>query len=251
MLTALTIDTLQPILDPFILEELTRVYYCGCPAVCNGESPESNKQAFMTYDNHPANAHKSPIGITDLDHPIKNPRPFFDATFCPAPDKIAINDITTKATEHPLFFPEAFLCTMVWIWNLRISYPYEEILVVDDDITGAFRNLSYHPALVTMHSFIIAGFLFMYNRLTFGYNTSPSNFKIIARAGAAVAQYLWNQGESATQHARKYLPPINLQPQPSQIQYRQFLQAISNTQNTGVFNSLRWIPSTSSIPSSC
>ena len=30
-----------------------------------------------------SNTHKSPIGLTDMHHPIKKPRLFFDATFRP------------------------------------------------------------------------------------------------------------------------------------------------------------------------
>jgi len=116
--------------------------------MCNGESSGENEQAFLSYTNHPTcelepektrkvlvkevrrgdemiyderlfhylpNAHKSPIGITDLNHPIKKPRPFFDATFRPAHDSIAINNITSKETKHPLIFPEAFTHTMEWL----------------------------------------------------------------------------------------------------------------------------------------
>eukprot|EP00957_Ditylum_brightwellii_P071380 5426556-Ditylum_brightwellii.AAC.1 len=31
------------------------------------------------------------------------------------------------------------------IWNLRISHPNEEILLQDDDATGAFRQCKLHP----------------------------------------------------------------------------------------------------------
>ena len=89
------------------------------------------------------NAHKSPIGITDLNHPIKKPRPFFDATFRPSPFNEAINDWTTASTEHALEFPTAFTETCAWMYNLRISYPNEEICGLDDNVNGAFRLLNF------------------------------------------------------------------------------------------------------------
>jgi len=125
---------------------------------------------------------------------------------------------------------------MEWIWNLRISYLYNKIYAVDDNITSVFRNLCYHPSLVAMHSFIILGFLFMYNRLTFGDNTSPSNFKIIAKARSQVAKHLWQQGDSIISTAQKYLPTIKLSPEPSTPQSRAFAQALADTRHKGVFN---------------
>ena len=41
---------------------------------------------------------------------------------------------------------------MIWLYNLRISYPHAEIYIADDDISGAFRLCKYHPNMMSMHS---------------------------------------------------------------------------------------------------
>ena len=122
------------------------------------------------------NTHKSPLGITDINHPIKTPRPFFDATFCAKYWSNAINDMRSTDKQIGVIFPTTFIETLQWIWNLRITYPGEEIFIGYNNITGAFRTIPYHPALVAMHSFIIHGILFLYTCLTFGDCTSPVTF---------------------------------------------------------------------------
>ena len=103
-------------------------------------------------------------------------------------------------------------------------------------LQGAFRNLSYHPALVAMHSLIIGGLLFVCNRLTFGDNSSPSNFEIIAQARSEVAQYLWQISDAVNVTTAKCLPNIVLAPRPTQLETDTFISAIPDTQNGGVFN---------------
>jgi hypothetical protein len=78
-----------------------------------------------------------------------------------------------------------------WIYNLRVTYPKKEIYLGDDDISGAFRHMKYNPNVVGMHSFVIAGHLACLTGMTFGDNTSPSNFEPIADAKRQLAKYLW------------------------------------------------------------
>eukprot|EP00957_Ditylum_brightwellii_P018017 1357409-Ditylum_brightwellii.AAC.1 len=39
-------------------------------------------------------------------------------------------------------------------WSLRISYPDDDILLWDDDATGAFRQYKLHPDIVQQYKFI-------------------------------------------------------------------------------------------------
>jgi hypothetical protein len=77
--------------------------------------------------------------------PYKNPRPILDSSFCPYPWCFTINDWTHKDNEPPLTFAGAELGFMVWLYNLRITYPDLEIYIADDDVSGAFRLMRYHP----------------------------------------------------------------------------------------------------------
>jgi hypothetical protein len=41
----------------------------------------------------------------------------------------------------PIFYGTALIRYLTWIWNLRISYPHEDILQQSDDISAAFRRV--------------------------------------------------------------------------------------------------------------
>jgi hypothetical protein len=45
----------------------------------------------------------------------------------------------TTLYSNTLTFAGAELGFMVWLYNLRITYPLLEIYIADDDISGAFR----------------------------------------------------------------------------------------------------------------
>jgi hypothetical protein len=69
------------------------------------------------------NTKTTPHGIVDIDHPYKNPRTVCDTSARPFYWCHAINDWTDKANEPTLTFADAFVRTLVWIWNLRITHP--------------------------------------------------------------------------------------------------------------------------------
>ena len=171
--------------DPDVVSHLSRIFFDGIPAQCNVSSTEENFLAYYHYGNHSTvddepektykamvkdnrkgftllfdqrvtslvlHCHLTPQGIVDLLSLFKNPRPIFDSSFRPHPWCHAINDWTTKETEPPLTFAGAEMGFMVWLYNLRITYPDKEIYIADDDISGAFRLCKYHPNLMSMHS---------------------------------------------------------------------------------------------------
>lgn len=137
------------------------------------------------------NCHVTPIGLVGLHHKYKQLRPIFDSSFRPEPKFSGINDWTTKDTEPPLHFAQSCSKHLVWLYNLRITYPDREIYLGGDDVSGASRHQKYHPNLVGMHSCVIADHLSCSTGMTFGDNTSPSNFEPIADARRQLAKHLW------------------------------------------------------------
>jgi hypothetical protein len=89
---------------------------------------------------------------------------------------MAINAFTCKETEPEIDFPKAWLMRLAWLWNLRITYPWLEIYLGDDDVSGAFRQVKYNPDVVAMHPFLVFGVLFMSTGQTFSDCTSPANW---------------------------------------------------------------------------
>ena len=263
-----TILYLRGKIDDKTLNTLEQSWKHGVPKQCNAYEKEDSFRAYLAYGNHTTvnkepgiarttlikdskkgyvllfdkrmvyfalNCHVTPIGLVGLDNKYKTPRPIFDSTFRPQPQFSGINDWTTKETEPPLHFGPSFGKYLVWLWNMRITYPTQEIFLGDDDISGAFRHQKYHPNLVGMHSCIMAGHLACSTGMTFGDNTSPSNFEPIADARRQLARYLWMQPDTVSE-TKKYLPTIQLAEPPTRDEIKNFTRAEADSINSGVMN---------------
>jgi len=261
--------TLAPMVDPVTLSDLARIYRSGIPAQCNAAASEANFQAYLTYGNHKSvdeypektlgglikdykkgylmlfdprlvhftlNCHLTPGGMVDLNHPYKDPRPVFDATFRPEPWAFAINDWTSPRDEPELPADCAFMQLLIWIYNLRITYPAEEIYLGDDDVSGAYRLLKHHPNVVAMHSSLPCGRFAMSTGSTFGGCFPPSNWAAVARARQQAARYLWMDPDDTVSKAAAFLPPVTFEPLPSRMTIAGFTSAEPDSQNLGVLN---------------
>ena len=178
----------QPILDPALHKDLQRIYLQGSPAKCNGEETEQNYRLYKKYGNHksvdmaPAkvekalvkdinrgyavafdplivdllpHVHLTPMGIVTLDDEYKKARNVFDSSFRPSVTAQAINDWTHKDNAPSLTFATSFIRFLTWIYNLRIDYPDEEIMLGEDDVASAFRHILYNAAVIGMHCCLI------------------------------------------------------------------------------------------------
>jgi hypothetical protein len=226
-----------------LLATLRRIFFSGIPNYCNADATEENFLAFLRYGNHKTftadvdkarkaaikdnkrgftllfdrlliylllHCHVTPQGMVDLATLFKNPRTIFDSSFLPFFWSMAINCWTTKDTEPPLTFAMAELMFMIWVYNMRITYPWLEIYLMDDDVSGAFRWLKYHPNLVALHASIILGLGCLNTGGTFGDNTTPSNFDPIALARRLLAMWIWTNDVPAQLEAKQFLPPVQL-----------------------------------------
>ena len=263
-----TLTKLEPIIDPITWNDLSRILRSGAPALCNAEASEENFQAYLKYGNHTSvrdnqdvfeqtivkqskrglltiimdpdlihfalNAHVSPQGLVDVLHARRKPRPLSDSSFRPYPGAFAINDWTNKVNEPKLHFADSFNQFCIWHWNLAISYPKHDRHTGDDDVQCAFPRAKYNPNLVAMHSAVSNNTLIMNTGLTFGDNTSPSNWEPIARARQQLAKKLWHDDDIIEQ-AAKYLPPISFEPPATDEQRAKFAVAIPDSLNKGVY----------------
>jgi hypothetical protein len=244
-------------------KELVRVFTQGSPTYINAECSQANYKAYRVYGNHSsftenkamvaktllkdvargctlmldpdimdflANVKQSSHGIVNLEHPY-----FCDATCRPNCWSHAINNWTDKTNEPPLTFASAFVATLTWIWNLRITYPHLEIYVCDDDITNTFRQIKYPPNLVRLHCKIANHVMCVDTGQTFGDNTSPSNFKAIPNCRSQHAQALWHRPATIA-GALSLLPAIAHQDPPTLAEATLFVQADRNSLNPGVLD---------------
>ena len=253
--------------EEFVISELVITLRDGAPRFFNAEFTEKNLLAALAYGNHPSvsesedlvastkaslekdvmkgfalaadprlvyylpNLHLTPIGLIDL--PGKKPRIYFDSSFRPKIWSMAINDVTDLSQEPDIHFAGAFVTQLAWIWNLRITYPRDEIFLGDDDVSGAFRQVKYNTNVVSLHACLIFGGLFMYTGQTFGDSPSPPNWEPIVTARKALAQKLWLRPETERE-GREILPDITLADPPSIQDQLAFVQPSLDSHNRGV-----------------
>ena len=264
------LEKLRLIVDPDIHADVSRILLLGAPAECKAFASEENFQAFLKYGNHDSvtnnqdvyastivkqskrgltlimdpklihfalNAHLSPQGLVDVLHPRRKPRPLSDSSFRPWPGAMAINDWTNKKNEPKLYFASSFMNFCKWQWNLAITYPTHDRHTGDDDVQCAFPRLKYNPQLVAMHSSISNGTLSMNTGLTFGDNTSPSNWEPIARARQQLAQHYWrHEPKTVMEKAKPFLPIFKFAKPATDEERAAFAVAIPDSINTGVID---------------
>jgi len=255
--------------DERVRRDLHRIFYNGIPALCQAEATAKNFTAYYKYGNHSTvdnepkktcqamvkdarkgftlllderatllmlHSHLTPQGVVDLNNLHKSPRPIFDSSFRPEPWCWAINDWTSPDNKPPLTFSTAELEFMVWLYNLRVTYPDLEIYLADDDISGAFRLMKCHPNLVSMHSSRQCGCCVVNNGGTFGDNTNPSNFNPLELGQRQLTHYLWMAAASAVATITPYLPALNLAPLPTSTDVAAFRSADRDSTIPGVLS---------------
>ena len=147
-----------------------------------------------------------------------------------------INNWTNKANEPEVTFPGWFLRLLVWTWNLRISFPQKKLLIMDNDITNAFRLLKLNPEVVPMHVYQARGYVGFVTGQSFGGCFAPPNFDPVARARIQQARYLWkHEPDKTMERARNYVAnmqlPLDLNPE----EFHTVAQANLDSLNTGVY----------------
>ena len=77
--------------------------------------------------------------------------------------------------DPEVVYGDAFMRHLTQIWNLRISYPNEELYLFDDDVKGAFRHSKYHPDVAGTFAFSISNYLMIPMGQTFSSIDSPQD----------------------------------------------------------------------------
>jgi hypothetical protein len=73
----------------------------------------------------------------------------------------------------PIYYASAFRRWLEGIWNLRISHPDEDIRLLVDDISAAFRWIRYHPTVAVAFVTVFKQWLIIPVGLIFGVRNSP------------------------------------------------------------------------------
>ena len=114
---------------------------------------------------------------------------------------------------------------------MKITYPDQDILLWDDDVSGAFRHIKYHPDVASTFAIIIKAMLLLPVALVFGSLTRAQEYEILATARKVLAEHLsrsWNLINKHNQYLSKVQYSEQLSPETT------FAQAFKDPINPGV-----------------
>ena len=110
-----------------------------------------------------------------------------------------MNDITPIHKESPITFGSTKIDHMVRLYNLRITYPQEEIVMAAPDIKACFRFPRMHPDLAGSFSFVVGSIFFLATAMVFGLVVSESSWEPFRRAIMAMTHvYFGKKGLEVT-----------------------------------------------------
>ena len=92
----------------------------------------------------------------------------FDAPSWYIPTAVALNYITRACDERPVTYRTTFLYHLRFIYNLQVIFPIKDILLLDNNIKGAFCLVKYHLDVVVAFFFMFGPHLFVPVGNTFG-----------------------------------------------------------------------------------
>ena len=98
-----------------------------------------------------------------------------------------MNMVTPMELEMEITFGTAFTDLCIWIWNLRISYPDEDIFLAFLDISSCFCFPRIFPDLVGAFGFIVGPIFYAANAGVFGSIASASSWEPFRVAITALA----------------------------------------------------------------
>jgi len=55
----------------------------------------------------------------------------------------------------PIDYGTAFIQCLIWIYNLWVDHPAEDILMIPDDISSAFHQIFYHPMMMPVFASVL------------------------------------------------------------------------------------------------
>ena len=119
------------------------------------------------------NLHLTHQGL--LSKPGKNNILIWDGSFQPEWNSTCVNMMLNRDDKPEVVYGDAFMRYITQIWNLRISYPNEELYLFDDGVKGALRHLKYYPDVAGGFAFSISNYLMIPIGQTFGSIDSPQD----------------------------------------------------------------------------
>ena len=205
-----------------LLLDIKRILTVGAPTHLSGEMSRENFLSYWRYGNHKnmetdpqilkkvlnkedkhkymfalpiwttrfiPNLHLSPQGL--IQKKGKEARLVNDASHLRTYNSTCLNMLTDPSKEPTIEYGTAFTDYLTHIYDMRITYPNEDLLVYSDDVSGAFRWPRLNPYIATSMAYILSNCVNIPAGQVFGSNASAQNFEQLAKARKKLAQLLF------------------------------------------------------------
>jgi len=84
-----------------------------------------------------------------------------------------------RLDENPaIAYSMAFQRFLMWLYNIWLDWPYNDILMLPDDISAAFHQLFYHPQMMPVFASVFEQFLCIPASTIFGSHSSPGYYML-------------------------------------------------------------------------
>ena len=133
----------------------------------------------------------------------------------------------------PIYYGTAFIRQMVWLWNLRISYPHEDILQLADDVSAAFHRILYDPLMALVFATVWGMYLVIPVGTIFGARNSPSFYM---EAGETRSHLAGSWPDATSLPLQDLAEQVVLPPSPTPAEAAAFAQAVADSQHQGIAN---------------
>ncbi|MGL4349225.1 MAG: hypothetical protein ACRCT2_01365, partial [Plesiomonas shigelloides] len=134
--------------------------------------------------------------------------------------------------ENPtIYYGTALIRYLVWIWNLRISFPEEDILQMTDDISAAFHRVLYHPDLAAAFATVWRQFLVIPVSAIFGSKSSPGTYMWKGEMRSHFSNFADVPQEAME---TELIERLVLPPPPTADEVKSFARATSDSLNPGI-----------------
>ena len=122
-----------------------------------------------------------------------------------------MKEVTPTDREADITFGYVYIASCILIFNLRISFPNEEILLAFIVISSCFRWPRIFPCLVGAFGFLIGPLFYAANAMVFGSVTSATSWEPFQRAISALAEFYFGKLYLKTKH-KKWLDMVKSPP---------------------------------------
>jgi len=233
------LKTMNPHIVPDDFLHIKRILTEGCPACFNLEETTASKLEILhrgnqkNYQDNPEIAKKTINKEDRYSHLIplaswmvicspylratpqgmvlkfmKNPRMVWDGSTKWAPLDVVLNEVTPIDEEAPVTFGSTKREFYIWLYNMRVSFPFLDILLALADIKACFRYPRIHRDLTGAFGFVADEFYCLATSMVFGSTASASSWEPFRRAIETMTSIYFHQDSLIEKHA-EYLKMIS------------------------------------------